>query len=154
MQSLALRHFSAIGLVEGKAHIVSFLWHTWNFFDREQSSKVLKEALLLLLYLLLLAGNHSEKNKKCSKWNKKCSQSHWSKENKQCFKGNRNCALGTKNYHLSQNEVDKGLMAAKCYLLWHIMVLNCPVRHYCMALCGFYGVICNIVSFYGLFSRS
>ena len=33
-----------------------------NFFDREQSSKVLKEALLLLL---LLAGNHSEKCKNC-----------------------------------------------------------------------------------------
>ena len=38
------------------------------FFDREQSSKVLKEALLLLLFLL--AGNHSETNKKCSQWNK------------------------------------------------------------------------------------
>ena len=31
-------------------------------FDREQSSKVLKEALL--------AGNHSETNKKCSQWKK------------------------------------------------------------------------------------
>ena len=46
-----------------------------TFFDREKSSKVLKEALLLLLLflllllLLLLAGNHSETNKKCSQCN-------------------------------------------------------------------------------------
>ena len=36
----------------------------------EQIQKVLKEALLML-FLLLLAGNHSETNKKCSQWNKK-----------------------------------------------------------------------------------
>ena len=41
-------------------------------FDREQSSKVLKEAFLLLLFLFLflLVGNHSETNKKISQWNK------------------------------------------------------------------------------------
>ena len=33
-----------------------------SIFDREQSSKVLKEALL---FLFLLAGNHSGTNKKC-----------------------------------------------------------------------------------------
>ena len=36
-------------------------------------------------------------------------------------------AQGTKNVPLSQNEVPKDPMSAKCYLLWHIMVLNCLV---------------------------
>ena len=41
---------------------IAFIAAKTTFFDREQSSKVLKEALLL--FLLLLAGNHSETNKK------------------------------------------------------------------------------------------
>ena len=41
------------------------------FVDHEQRSEVIKEALLL--FLLLLAWNHSETNKKCSQWDKKCS---------------------------------------------------------------------------------
>ena len=36
-----------------------------TFFDREQHSKVLKEALLLLLFLLLASKHCSKTNKKC-----------------------------------------------------------------------------------------
>ena len=52
-------------------------------FDHELCSNVLKEALLLLLCFLGLAGNHE---KKCSKSNKKCAR-----KQKMC--------KGTKNAH-------------------------------------------------------
>ena len=36
---------------------------------------------------------------------------------------------GTRNVPLSQNEVLRDPMVAKCYLLWHIIVLN---WHFCL----------------------
>ena len=48
-------------------HVKNFVW----LIDREQSSKVIREALLLFLFLLLLGGgNHSERNKTCLQLNK------------------------------------------------------------------------------------
>ena len=54
--------------------------------------------------------------------------------NKKMFKGaksvqgTKKIAQVAKNVPLSQNEVPKDPMGAKCYLLWHIMVLNCRVQ--------------------------
>ena len=44
---------------------------------------------------------------------------------------------GTKNVPISQNEVHKVpiAMGANCYLVWHIMLLNCRVWPY-VALYG------------------
>ena len=80
---------------------------------------------------------------------------------------------GTKNVPLSQTE---GPMRAKCYLLWHIMVLNfrvclvlalcglvwpccCFLRpSICVALCGLiwplYDLIWSFMEEFSLFSRS
>ena len=59
--------------------------------------------------------------------------------NKNCAKGNKKRAEEQKMCK-GQNEDSKGHMEAKCYLLWHIMVLNCCicVLWPCMA---YYGLV-------------
>ena len=63
------------------------MWHRWSFFDREQSSKVLKEALLLFSAWWKHEQKISKSNKKMWKgtknvlWNKKCaSVAHYGNE--------------------------------------------------------------------------
>ena len=99
-------------------------------FDREQRSKVLKEALLLLF--LILARNQVPKMFEIEQ--KLCKGTKNVQENKKCARKQKMCK-GTKNVPISQNEVHKRPMRAKCYLLWHIMVLNFRVC-LVLALCG------------------
>ena len=48
--------------------------------------------------------------------------------NKKSAREQKTCkGTKTKNVPISQNDDRKGHMGAKCYVLWHIMVLNCCV---------------------------
>ena len=92
-------------------------------FDREQRSKVLKEALLLLLLLLLV-------------WNQVTKM--YQIEQKLCKQGNKKCAR--------EQKMCKG---TKNVLLWHIKVLNCRV---CLVwlFVAFCGLLWPYVSSYGV----
>ena len=56
--------------------------------------------------------------------------------------GNKKCSREQKTFYGTKNvpkETNKGLIRAKCYLLWHTVVLNCSVClvwHLRMAICG------------------
>ena len=106
---------------------INISFSVWMFFDREQRLKVLKEALLLLLFFLV-AWNHEQKrfqmeqkmfqmeqkiitNKKCSKWNKKCfrTKNHhepkmFQMEPKMC-KGTKNVKMKFINAHWEQSVI-------------------------------------------------
>ena len=59
----------------------------------------------------------------------------WEKREQKMFANKNFSKWNKKICMLTKNEVHKRPMRAKCYLLWHIMVLNCLVWP-CVALCG------------------
>ena len=113
-----------------------------NFWPRA----TLKGPKRSFVLLLLLAGvesslkNVPNQTKQILREQKMCKQTNYVQGNKKCaggtknvrVQGNEKCSKGTKNVPISQNEDHQDHLGAKCYLLWHIMVLNWRVC-LCMA---------------------
>ena len=107
-------------------------------FDRQLCSKVLKEAFFVLVGV-------NQQAKYAPNGTKKCKGTKDLQREQAMFKWNRKCSYKI----LDKLKFSKVFLSAKCYLLWHIMALNCRV----LPSVVFYGLMWPCIIFCGLVVR-